>query len=64
MTELVKFGSFFFFFIFDIIKELLTDFIFKSIECLCQILDNWGRYIYLNKATKERFGQILDIIKT
>ena len=28
-----------------------------------QILDNCGRYIYLNKATHERFGQILDSIK-
>ena len=63
MSELVKFGSFPIKDIFDIIKELLTDFKFKSIECLCQILDNCGRYIYLNKATQERFGQILDSIK-
>ena len=41
----------------------MSDFKFKSIECLCQILDNCGRYIYLNKATQERFGQILDSIK-
>lgn len=63
ISEMVKFGAFPIKDVFDIIKELLTDFKFKSIECLCQILDNCGRYIYLNKATQERFGQILDSIK-
>ena len=63
ISEMVKFGSFPIKDVFDIIKELLSDFKFKSIECLCQILDNCGRYIYLNKASQERFGQILDSIK-
>ena len=63
ISEMVKFGAFPIKDVFDIIKELLSDFKFKSIECLCQILDNCGRYIYLNKATQERFGQILDSIK-
>ena len=60
---MVKFGNFPIKNVFDIIKDLLDDFKFKSIECLCQILDNCGRYIYLNKASQERFGQILDTIK-
>ena len=63
ISEMVKFGSFPIKDVFDIIKELMSDFKFKSIECLCQILDNCGRYIYLNKSTQERFGQILDSIK-
>ena len=63
ISEMVKFGSFPIKDVFDIIKDLMSDFKFKSIECLCQILDNCGRYIYLNKATQERFGQILDSIK-
>ena len=63
ISELVKFGSFPIKDVFDIIKDLMSDFKFKSIECLCQILDNCGRYIYLNKSTQERFGQILDSIK-
>ena len=63
ISEMVKFGSFPIKDVFDLIKDLLSDFKFKSIECLCQILDNCGRYIYLNKTTTEKFGQILDTIK-
>ena len=63
ISEMVKFGNFPIKNVFDIIKDLLDDFNFKSIECLCQLLDNCGRYIYLNKASQERFGQILDTIK-
>ena len=60
---MVKFGAFPIKDVFDIIRDLLDDFKFKSIECLCQLLDNCGRYIYLNKASQERFGQLLDNIK-
>ena len=63
ISEMVKFGAFPIKDVFDLIKDLLSDFKFKSIECLCQILDNCGRYIYLNKTTNEKFGQILDTIK-
>ena len=63
VSEMVKFGAFPIKNVFDIIKDLLDDFKFKSIECLCQLLDNCGRYIYLNKVSQERFGQILDTIK-
>ena len=63
ISEMVKFGAFPIKSVFDIIKDLLDDFKFKSIECLSQILDNCGRYIYLNKTAQERFGQILDTIK-
>ena len=63
ISEMVKFGAFPIKDVFDIIRDLLDDFKFKSIECLCQLLDNCGRYIYLNKASQERFGQILDNIK-
>lgn len=63
ISEMVKFGAFPIKNVIDIIKDLLDDFKFKSIECLCQILDNCGRYIYLNKTSQERFGQILDNIK-
>ena len=63
ISEMVKFGAFPIKNVFEIINELLSDFKFKSIESLCQILDNCGRYIYLNKATQEKFGQILDSIK-
>ena len=63
ISEMVKFGAFPIKSVFDIIKDLLDDFKFKSIECLSQILDNCGRYIYLNKISQEKFGQILDTIK-
>ena len=63
ISEMVKFDAFPIKRIFDLIKDLLDDFKFKSIECLSQILDNCGRYIYLNKTAQERFGQILDTIK-
>jgi regulator of nonsense transcripts 2 len=63
ISEMVKFGAFPIKDVFDIIRDLLDDFKFKSIECLCQLLDNCGRYIYLNKASQERFGQLLDNIK-
>ena len=63
ISEMVKFGSFPIKNVFEIINDLLSDFKFKSIECLCQILDNCGRYIYLNKVSQEKFGQILDTIK-
>ena len=63
ISEMVKFGAFPIKNVFEIIQDLLEDFKFKSIECLCQLLDNCGRYIYLNKASQERFGQILDSIK-
>ena len=63
ISEMVKFGAFPIKNVFDIIRDLLDDFKFKSIECLCQLLDNCGRYIYLNKAAQERFAQILDTIK-
>ena len=50
-------------------KELMIDNPLDSpfdtfrIQMILKILDNCGRYIYLNKATQERFGQILDSIK-
>ena len=60
ISEMVKFGAFPIKNVFNIIEDLLDDFKFKSIETLCQILDNCGRYIYLNQ---ERFGSLLDKIK-
>ena len=63
ISELVKFGAFPIKNVFDIIYDILDDFKFKSIECLCQILDNCGRYIYLNKISQDRFSSILDKIK-
>ena len=63
ISELVKFGAFPIKNVFDLIDDLLDDFKFKSIECLCQILDNCGRYIYLNKASQDKFSSILDRIK-
>ena len=60
ISEMVKFGAFPIKNVFSIIEDLLDDFKFKSIETLCQILDNCGRYIYLNQ---ERFGSLLDKIK-
>ena len=63
IREMVKFCSFPIKYVFDIINELMSYFKFKRIECLDKFQIIVGRYIYLNKATHQRFGQILDSIK-
>jgi regulator of nonsense transcripts 2 len=49
--------------IFDILKKLTEDFKGHSIDMLCQLMENCGRFLYLNEQSHLKFSSLLDKIK-
>lgn len=63
IAELVKFGVFPNEKIFSLFKSLTEKFQGDNIDIACNLLDNCGRYLYLNEDTNSKFSNYIDTIK-
>jgi regulator of nonsense transcripts 2 len=63
ICEMIKFNAFPMQNIFDILKKLLEDFKGISIDLLCNLMENAGRYLYLNEQSHLKFSNFLENVK-
>ena len=63
ICEMIKFDLFPMQNVFEILKKLLDDFKGISIDLLCNLMENTGRYLYLNEQSHLKFTSCLDLIK-
>lgn len=63
ICEMIKLNLFPMQHVFEILKRLLDDFKGMSIDLLCNLMENAGRFLYLNPQSHLKFNSCLDIIK-
>ena len=63
ICELIKFDLFPVQNIFDILKKIIDDFKGYSVDILCSIFENAGRFLYLNDVTHLKFNSFIENIK-
>lgn len=63
VCEMVKFELFPMQNIFEILKRLIDDFKGNTIDILCNLMENCGRFLYLSEQSHLKFKNFLDSIK-
>ena len=63
ICELIKFDLFPVQNIFDLLKKIIDDFKGYSVDILCAIFENAGRFLYLNEQTHIKFNSFIENIK-
>lgn len=63
ICEMIKFNLFPMQNVFEILKKLLDDFKGVSIDLLCNLMENAGRYLFLNEQSHLKFNSCLETIK-
>ncbi len=63
ICEMIKFNLFPMLNVFEILKKLLDDFKGVSIDLLCNLMENAGRYLFLNEQSHLKFNSCIDTIK-
>jgi len=63
ICEMIKFNLFPMQNVFEILKKLLDDFKGLSIDLLCNLMENSGRFLFLNEQSHLKFNSCLETIK-
>lgn len=63
ICEMIKLNLFPMQNVFEILKKLLDDFKGVSIDLLCNLMENAGRYLFLNEQSHLKFNTCLETIK-
>jgi regulator of nonsense transcripts 2 len=63
ICEMIKLNAFPMQNVFEILKKLLDDFKGVSIDLLCNLMENAGRYLFLNEQSHLKFNSCLETIK-
>jgi len=63
ICEMIKFNLFPMQNVFEILKKLLDDFKGVAIDLLCNLMENAGRFLFLNEQSHLKFNSCIDTIK-
>lgn len=63
ISEMIKFYAFPMQHVFEILKKLLDDFKGVSIDLLCNLMENAGRFLFINEQSHLKFNSCLETIK-
>lgn len=63
ISEMIKFNLFPMQNVFEMLKKLLDDFKGISVDLLCNLMENAGRYLFLNEQSHLKFNSCLETIK-